>query len=265
MSFISYMIAVASFLGWFMFSVFGGIGLAALPIDLITAFRMRPKRIKLAEYTEKKKLIGQQAKVLIEASNVLRIAKKKSLKEDSKKKQKLTKKQESEFKRDVMFLDSQYQRLEDAYKNGGGNPLVHYFKLFSGLVGCVVSLAWFIHILIYLLPKKISLYALDSNILPTPFLNDFFSNVFQAPVVGITFYGLFAFWLLLCVIKGVTKFGVRFLIIPVHRLKMGDTLMSSLVFNTGVILLSSLAVMQFCTISFDIYAKYTAASGTLLL
>ena len=37
--------------------------------------------------------------------------------------------------------------------------------------------------------------------------------------------------------------------------------MNSLVFNTGVILLSSIAVAQYCTISFSNYAQFTASES----
>ena len=32
-----------SFIGWFLFVMFGGVGLSALPMDLIREFIMRPK------------------------------------------------------------------------------------------------------------------------------------------------------------------------------------------------------------------------------
>jgi len=41
-----------SFLSWFLFTVFGGIGLAAIPLDLIRAFSARPKRIYTREEIE---------------------------------------------------------------------------------------------------------------------------------------------------------------------------------------------------------------------
>jgi hypothetical protein len=44
-------------------------------------------------------------------------------------------KSENEFKRDALYVELQWKRLEDAYKNGGGNPLVHYFKLLVGVIG----------------------------------------------------------------------------------------------------------------------------------
>ena len=45
-----YMIAIASFVGWVFFAVFGGIGLVALPFDLMIEFKNRPRRISLQQY-----------------------------------------------------------------------------------------------------------------------------------------------------------------------------------------------------------------------
>ncbi|KAJ3101140.1 hypothetical protein HK100_004593, partial [Physocladia obscura] len=42
-------------------------------------------------------------------------------------------------------------------------------------------------------------------------------------------------------------------------LRMNETMMNSMLFNVGVILVSSLAVSQFCALAFARYAKYTAA------
>ncbi len=112
-----------------------------------------------------------------------------------------------------MFLEKEWQRLEDSYKNGGGNPLVHWFNLLFGFIGSFVSRFWFIHILLYVLPVA-------ANQMPvTPFLNSFFDNTFPVPFFGILFYGIFTFWLLLCVMKGTLKMGVRFLCITIHPVK----------------------------------------------
>ncbi|KAI3653386.1 hypothetical protein MP228_001333 [Amoeboaphelidium protococcarum] len=255
-SFIMYMVACASFIGWVLFAIFGGVGLSALPFDLLIDFKNRPRRIKLEEYSAKKRLVGEQAALLLEASAAL-ISQKKAIVKGTRwanRKQRSYVKTENEFKRDVLFLESQWKRLEDGYKNGGGNPLMIYGKLIVGIVGTFVSLFWFFHILLYVLP-------IASNSLPvTPFLNTFFRSTFQAPVFGIVFYGIFVFWLLLCVLKGITKMGVRFLFIEVYPVKMGETFMSALVFNVGVLLFCSLAVSQFCTFAFSQYARYTASA-----
>jgi len=43
-SFPIYTIGLISFLSWFLFALFGGIGLAAIPLDLIRAFCARPTK-----------------------------------------------------------------------------------------------------------------------------------------------------------------------------------------------------------------------------
>ena len=48
-SFGIYIIALMSFFGWIFLVLFGGVGLFALPIDLINEFRHRPKARKTAE------------------------------------------------------------------------------------------------------------------------------------------------------------------------------------------------------------------------
>ncbi len=39
-----------SFVSWFLFVIFGGIGLTALPMDLIHTFRVRPKEMSKETY-----------------------------------------------------------------------------------------------------------------------------------------------------------------------------------------------------------------------
>ena len=65
-SFIVYMIALVSFVGWFLFAVFGGVGLAALPMDLITAFTGRPKPMSAEELAHEQLLLQTRVADLIE-------------------------------------------------------------------------------------------------------------------------------------------------------------------------------------------------------
>lgn len=127
---------------------------------------------------------------------------------------------------DVLFLESQYRKLEDAYKNAGGNPLVHYFFLSVGLVGwesarvgvliqrrSVLSLLWFLHIILYVLPIQVQALPISG------FLNGLLIGTSNVPIVGIVIYGAFAFWLVLSVLKGVLKIGLRFLFVTIHPIK----------------------------------------------
>ncbi|KAI9355736.1 hypothetical protein DFJ73DRAFT_258176 [Zopfochytrium polystomum] len=162
---------------------------------------------------------------------------------------------EAEFRKDVLILEFHYRRLEECYKQQGGNILLQYLKLVGACVGTVLSLMWIAHICIYLLPYILKMTPFSS------FLNSFFETVSPVPFIGTAFYALFSFYLLLCVIKGNSKLGMRLFFITIHPLRIGETMMNSLVFNTGVILLSSLSVAQFCTLAFGRYAKYTASNS----
>jgi len=46
-SFVVYCMALMSFIGWWLFALFGGVGLASLPIKLIQEFLHRPKPVNI--------------------------------------------------------------------------------------------------------------------------------------------------------------------------------------------------------------------------
>ena len=52
-SFVVYVVAMTSFIGWILFSLFGGIGLFALPVDLFLDYKYRPKPVSKAEYVSR--------------------------------------------------------------------------------------------------------------------------------------------------------------------------------------------------------------------
>mmetsp|Transcript_663 Transcript_663/g.2692 ORF Transcript_663/g.2692 Transcript_663/m.2692 type:complete len:149 (-) Transcript_663:107-553(-) len=70
----------------------------------------------------------------------------------------------------------------------------------------------------------------------------------------------FCFYLIMCVIKGNIKVGFRFLLFAVYPMRLNGTLMSSFLFNVGLIMLSSISVIQFCARAFDGYAAETSVS-----
>ena len=65
-------------------------------------------------------------------------------------------------------------------------------------------------------------------------------------------------FLAVAVIKGCMKVGLNLLIITVHPMKPGATLMSSFLFNTALVLLATNAAIQFCAQAFALYANETA-------
>lgn len=51
-SFPIYVIAIFGFFGWWFFVIYAGVGLTALPLDLILEYKGRPKRMKKEEFTK---------------------------------------------------------------------------------------------------------------------------------------------------------------------------------------------------------------------
>lgn len=66
-----YLIALFCFLGWWMFVVFGGVGLTALPMDLIVGYIDRPQPISAATHQAKKKLCRDTAEALLKIATEL--------------------------------------------------------------------------------------------------------------------------------------------------------------------------------------------------
>jgi LMBR1 domain-containing protein 1 len=238
-----YVVGLLAAIGWFFFFVFGGVGLAALPMDLISDFRNRPKPITIAEYAAKKVDIGSRIAKLMEEG--------KELEERETKGEtgvRFTRKK-NQFKTKVQGLEDEYENNEISHKAAGGSVLQAYSHLVGGVLGVLLSLSWFLHIL------------LNNFLQVTPFLNSLFialDGVFS--LFGVVAYGVFAFYMLWAAIKGCSKIGVNLLIFTVHPMKLNGTLMNSFLFNTNLVLLMSTSVVQFCTISFNEYASNTAVN-----
>ena len=61
-----------SFISWFLFVVFGGIGLSALPMDLIEIFRTRPREMSKEVYEGLRNSVISRANQLRELGNKLK-------------------------------------------------------------------------------------------------------------------------------------------------------------------------------------------------
>jgi len=245
-----YIISMASFLGMFLFVVFGGIGLAALPMDLLWAWHTRPKRISPVEYADKKTEIGRKATDFIaEGSKMKEKFKTKGGMPSSRRE----KAKFREYRTAVYLLEEEYLKLEKAY-NGGLGPHIlaimwAWIQFVLGLISIVLTFLWLIHIIIYIVIRPPA----------DGFLNNFFIALDEVwGLFGTLFFGIFAFYLLWAVIKGNFKMGVRVpLIFDLHPMKVGGTTMNSFLVNTLTVMLASLAVVQLCTSAFSQYNRFT--------
>ena len=84
-------------------------------------------------------------------------------------------------------------------------------------------------------------------------------NALEAPSVsflGTSLYCLLVMYLLIAVIKGNIKFGLRFFFCcRAHPIKKDATPMNSILFNLNLLLLASVAVTLFCTNAFSQYTR----------
>ena len=211
-------------------------------MDMISEYAHRPQPIDLEEYAKQRMLLNERTKQLMEIAQKLGL-------DAHRKRDRGGIKKYNQFRQAVYFLDKDWARVKTAYKERGGNPLYWLCSVVLGGLATIVSLAWYLHIVLYLFISPP----------PTIFLNALFielDNVF--PLFGTLFYGLFSFYLLACVLKGCMKVGLRFFWIPIHPMKIGATLMNSFLFNVWLLLLCAVACVQFCFSAFQSYAQLTA-------
>jgi len=240
-----YAVACVSLVGWVFFAMFAGVGLVALPIDLMHTFTDRPTSIDVKNWAAKRNELKERAAKLraigekMEKENFTSV--------------KLTRNDQklfNKFKNAVYLLEKDYEILRVRKFEKGGNILYYIGMGILGVIGVFVSLLWVIHTVLFVFMHNAH-----------PFLNTLLvglDNVF--PLFGTVGFGTFAFYLLWCTIKGVMKMGIRFAFFTIHPMEPGKTMMNSFLFNVGIILLCEIPVIQFCSSAFSIYARVTSIS-----
>jgi len=154
----------------------------------------------------------------------------------------------NELKVGVNIIDEQYQLINIQNAIGNTSVIQYYLSLVLGIIFMIFSIIWIIHLILFILLKKY--YFLNT------ILNYFNNN-------GITFlstslFCILCFYLLICIIKGNFKFGIRFIILgSVHPMKKNDTYLNSILFNIMLILITSISLIHFCVKAFNEYVSMT--------
>jgi len=245
MSFVVYITAMLSIAGWLIFIVFGGCGMTALPLELIFCFLKKPKPLSQRDFQIAQRLFASRAEKLIKVGQLIN---------DSRKtlKGRTTRKNVSKyqkFKKAVYQCEEEYKKVEIAYKQGGGNPFVYIFAFVLGIVSAILTVLWIVHMIIYMVPRP-----------PIwPMLNQFFEWFDMGfPLFGLIAYLIFTYYLLFAVLAGNVRIMSRIPLVAVFPLKYRDTATSSFLYNTGLMLLSSITIVQFSANAFADYIKYTS-------
>lgn len=249
-SFLVYVIALVSIVGWLLFMIYAGVGVTSLPVDSIMAFVYRPKStITRSQYQKEARVIAHRSKELKEIAGALRAE------ERAGGKTRRWKKQVAALNKELILLEEDEVELTAMFPQGDNadskwafTVMGYILKFTLGIVSVMVSLAWILHIVLYVFVQPAV----------TPFLNDFFIELDNAfPLFGVLAFAIFCFYLVCTVIAGNFRLGVGVGFVTVHPMRVNGTLMSSFLFNVGIIMLSCLAVIQFCAQVFDAYANDT--------
>ena len=246
-----YVIALITICGWLLFMVFAGVGFIALPVDLIRTYKNRPMQtITKSEYMRLGQEIGLKAKTTLNKLKAIQLDEKRNGKTRK------TKKAAQALLGELTQLEDEDYRLREIYPQSENRAdewaitvLSYFFSGVFGVVSVCLTGCWLAHLVVY------------EFVVPplSPMLNEMFvemDSVFG--LFGTAAFAVFCFYLVVCTMKGNLKLGMNFLIFTVHPMKVGDTLMSSFLFNTGLIMLCSISIIQFCSQVFDQYAAETA-------
>jgi LMBR1 domain-containing protein 1 len=260
-SFGTFFAGLMAWVGWFLFAIFGGIGLSAVPLDLILTYTHRPRHLDAVEYAEVQLSLRERVNELVDIGELIKIEREQkaqagvrsrfggwTLDADARKAANEERQAILGFKQAVYLLEEDVEQFQaisiakDKY-----NPLIPYIALLLGFVAIIISIFWFIHIIVFVFPNP-----------PwAPFLNNYFAWFDKwFPLFGVLSVAIFTAYMLFAAVKGAFKFGIRFLFFHIHPMKVGKTYMSSFLFNLALVLMCALPVVQFCQQAFADYAAF---------
>jgi hypothetical protein len=117
------------------------------------------------------------------------------------------------------------------------NPLIPYLKLGGGIFGIIISFVW----LIQLLGSTIYINGTQAF----QFLDGAFTTLNEGTTgfIASILYGFLVIYMLICLIKGNVIFGIKIpYVMSIHPLEVNKTYLNSLLFNTSIMLLTSLSI-----------------------
>ena len=228
--------------------------MVTLPVDSLLSFAGRPQAtITKTQYMQQAKRLAVRAKEIKEVATDLR------REEQTQGKSRQWRKKLKKVNQSLVLLEEAHTKLNQVYPQGENAESVwimtvfgYWLQLVLGFVTTFTSLLLIVHIILYIL--------LDPP--ESSFLNDFFIDLDKAfPLFGTAAFAIFCFYMIAITVKGCAKFGLNLLVISVHPMRVGNTLMSSFLFNVALILLATQAVIQFCAQAFAVYAEQTDVQG----
>ena len=255
---IIYAIAVLVFVSWILFALFGGIGLAAVPIDLFCAFRNRPRHMRSIEVERRKKILMENVESLRNLGNEVKVLESKG---DHKRfifssKRRNYNNKLSQFRAGYKLIDDEYKIVnaeKEARKQGNCVIVLYYLLIPLGIIATLFTLIWLLQFILSYFYRKNGRPGVSFLARMYIFFNDH-----DIAFLSFIIFSLLSLYLLFCVIKGNFKFGIRLLCCwQIFPMKKNGTYMNTFLFNVTLILLASCSITQFCSDCLEDYVAFT--------
>ena len=253
---IIYSVAVLTFISWIVFALFGGIGLASVPLDFFVSFKSRPKIITSDSVKNRKRILFDE---IVELKSMGDDLKKMEDNGDDKKfflsgVRRKYNRIKNEFISRFALAKKEFDILNKNNYIGENCSAVFYYLLIPlGILSIILSFLWLIQFIC-------SYFYIKNGRPGYPFLSIMLIYFQDNDVsfLSFFFFSLLTLYLLFCVIKGNFQFGVRILCCwAVHPMEKGKTFMNSFLFNISLVLLGSMAITQFVADCLSDYVAFT--------
>lgn len=256
-SFAVYFICFLAFIGWWIFVLFVGVGLSALPMDMINSFRNRPRRIDQGEFNRRRTRLLQHVQNLRKDGKHLESIKD-SVDKDTGlkgwKNRRFFNRDLTKFEARCLIAEREFVKLERISKISKVEPYWYVFKLILGIVLFLLTIVFIVHIFVWVLVRP-------GGNPKHPFFNNMLEGMRKGHVQFLStavFAGI-AVYLLLATIKGNIKFGLRFFCVTFYPIRPNETFLSAFLFNTWLINIWTFSLLEFLTQNFSMYARFTDA------
>lgn len=152
--------------GWFLFALFGGIGLAATPLDFFLVFKNRPRHMDAQAFAEAQQSLRTRVNELVDIGELIKTERHErmragvtqlsrfSLSSDKRSMAREEREALLQFKQAVYLLEEDVQDFQDATVNyENHNALWPYLALLLSFCCGILSLAWFVQLIVYVYPN----------------------------------------------------------------------------------------------------------------
>jgi LMBR1 domain-containing protein 1 len=151
-SFLVYLIGLFSWLGWWMFSIFGGVGLATMPFDLIVSYIWRPRLLAPDEMASIELELQERTKETVELTMMLKKERNNASSSELRKRFMSDRLEINRLNQMVFMLERDIDEFVACKEiRNNYNPLIPFAKLGAGAFSALLSILWILQIILSIL------------------------------------------------------------------------------------------------------------------